>query len=64
MAGDGAVVIDDPSAPPAGATPWQDPWGNIYRYQRPNNTAQAYNLWSFGPDGANDAGADDDAVPD
>jgi hypothetical protein len=64
MNGDGAIVIADAAATPAGTTPWVDPWGNIYRYRRPDDTSQAYNLWSFGPDGANDNRADDDAFPD
>lgn len=30
----GELVLDDPSATPAGAVPWLDPWDRIYRYQR------------------------------
>jgi len=57
---------------PAGTQPWLDPWGNIYRYQRPpvlsvggsvsNDSVipQGYDLYSSGPDGA--AGNGDDIV--
>ncbi len=51
------------TTPPAGAQAWLDPWGQIYRYQRPatrvdavgnvsNDSAlpQGYDLFSQGPD--------------
>lgn len=62
--GGGALVIGDPATTPAGATPWLDPWGNRYRYRRPDDSDQAYTVWSFGPDGADNSGAGDDASPD
>lgn len=62
--GGGAIVLGAPATTPAGATPWLDPWGNLYRYQRPNNANQVYTVWSFGPDGTDDGGAGDDASPD
>jgi type II secretory pathway pseudopilin PulG len=33
----GELVLDDPSAAPAGGVPWLDPWDRIYRYQRNGN---------------------------
>ena len=38
-----------------------DPWGNIYIYDKPgaNNTG-SYDLYSYGPDAADDSGAGDD----
>jgi len=53
----GDLRLADPGATPAGMTPWLDPWGNIYRYQRADNTSQDYLLFSLGED-AGDA-ADD-----
>lgn len=47
----GSLVLDDPTTTPAGTQRWEDPWGAIYRYQRPNNTLQTYTLVSSGPDG-------------
>ncbi len=65
---DSIVVLDDPSTAPAGAQPWLDPWGRIYRYQRPatrtdssgavsNNSVnpQGYDLFSDGPDASDTA---------
>ena len=54
---DGLVVLGDTGTAPAGATAWLDPWGGIYRYQRPDASQQDYTLQSFGPDGAD--GGDD-----
>ena len=47
---------------PAGATPWNDPWGNIYRYRRPNANVspQEFRLTSQGPT----ASSADDVVID
>jgi len=63
MATDGSIVIDDAGTTPAGTTPWTDPWGNIYRYQRVGTATspQEYTLTSYGPDGAALGG--DDASP-
>ena len=38
-----------------------DPWGNTYIYDKPgaNNTG-SYDLYSYGPDAADDSGAGDD----
>ncbi len=36
-----------------------DPWGNAYLYTV-SGTPQTYRIWSCGPDGADDNGADDD----
>lgn len=65
IASDGSILIDDndQSTSPAGASPWLDPWGSMYRYQRANSTNQDYILWSFGPDGADNTGGGDDATP-
>jgi len=36
-----------------------DPWGNPYQYEQPGrNNANSYDIWSFGPNGAD--GDDDD----
>lgn len=66
----GQLVLGDPGTAPAGAEAYLDPWGRIYRYQRPavrtdaggnlsndNTLPQGYDLFSQGPD-AGDA-ADD-----
>lgn len=51
---------------PAGAGNWNgpyvkrkpiDPWGNIYQYRCPSTHKKDYDLYSWGPDGAE--GADD-----
>lgn len=63
-AADGSMLIDDPGTTPGGATPWRDPWGSLYRYQRADNTTQDYVVWSFGPDAADNSGGGDDAVPE
>ena len=57
----GQIVINDTGAVPPGATAWLDPWDNIYRYQRPDNTLQDYTLLTAGPDGV--LGNSDDASP-
>lgn len=57
------LVVANASSTPSGTTPWLDPWGRIYRYQRPatrtdtggnvsNDSAmpQGYDLFSQGPD--------------
>ena len=51
----GNMLLGPVGATPAGATRWEDPWGGIYRYQRPNNTQQAYQLFSQGPDSGDSA---------
>jgi prepilin-type N-terminal cleavage/methylation domain-containing protein len=63
MANDGSIVIDDSGTTPAGTTPWLDPWGNIYIYDRDDTATspQEYTLTSYGPDGG--AGGGDDASP-
>lgn len=50
VSADGALDLDNPLVTPAGSQPWLDPWGRIYRYQRPNSASQAYDLFSQGPD--------------
>ena len=41
------------AAAPAGTTAWNDPWGNVYRYQRSTTVTNppTYSLRSAGPDG-------------
>ena len=51
----GQIELGDPSSTPAGTTPWLDPWGNIYRYQRADNTTQDYLLFSQGQDSSDSA---------
>ena len=51
----GQLELADPGATPAGATPWLDPWDNIYRYQRADNATQDYLLFSLGEDAADAA---------
>lgn len=46
----GRLVLDDPNSTPAGTQRWEDPWGGIYRYQRPAAASQNYLLFSQGPD--------------
>ena len=46
----GRLVLDDPTSTPAGTRRWEDPWGGIYRYQRPAAASQNYLLFSQGPD--------------
>ncbi len=58
MGAAGNLVLDDPTTTPAGTRRWEDPWGSLYRYQRPNNTLQTYALFSQGPD-ATSGTADD-----
>jgi prepilin-type N-terminal cleavage/methylation domain-containing protein len=68
----GQLVLASPSATPSGAEPWLDPWGRIYRYQRPptrtdgggsvsnaSTMPQGYDLFSQGVDAAD---ASDDLV--
>ncbi len=59
----GRPTLGDVGSTPAGAEPWTDPWGQIYRYQRPaarsvggslsndSNSPQGYDLFSIGEDG-------------
>jgi prepilin-type N-terminal cleavage/methylation domain-containing protein len=60
---DGVLTLGAPGTAPAGAVAWLDPWGNIYRYQRPatrteaggsvsndSTSPQGYDLFSQGPD--------------
>ena len=49
------------AAAPAGATAWNDPWGRIYRCQRPDAATQVYVLFSQGPDAGDPA---DDVTKD
>jgi len=44
----GQLELGDPGVTPAGTTAWLDPWGNIYRYQRADNTTQDYALFRCG----------------
>jgi len=48
----GDVRAAAPSTTPAGATPWLDPWGSIYRYQRDATATnpEEFELRSAGPD--------------
>ncbi len=46
----GRLVLEDPNTTPAGTRRWEDPWGGIYRYQRPAANSQNYLLFSQGPD--------------
>lgn len=52
----GAPVLGTIGTPPAGTTPWLDPWARIYRYQRPavdpnpNDGRQDYLVFSQGAD--------------
>ena len=46
----GNLALGPPGTTPAGTSRWEDPWGGIYRYQRPANTSQDYLLFSQGPD--------------
>lgn len=63
--------IEFAAAAPAGTQPWLDPWGNIYRYERPpvrtdaggglsndSTLPQGYDLYSSGPDGVAENGDD------
>lgn len=44
-----------------GSNNFLDPWGNPYRYREPgSNNPASYDLYSYGPDGENDNGSDDD----
>jgi prepilin-type N-terminal cleavage/methylation domain-containing protein len=65
MAVDGSITLDDADSAtsPGGFAPWLDPWGEMYLYQRADNTTQDYVLWSSGPNQTDDSRADDDAVP-
>jgi hypothetical protein len=47
----GRLVLGNPTgSAPAGTQRWEDPWGRIYRYQRPAAASQNYLLFSQGPD--------------
>lgn len=48
----GNMLLGAVATTPAGATRWEDPWGALYRYQRPSNTNQNYLLFSQGPTGS------------
>jgi general secretion pathway protein G len=40
-----------------------DPWGTSYIYEKPGtNNTNSYDLSSYGPDGADDSGGDDDII--
>lgn len=52
MGAGGNLVLDDPGTTPGGTEPWLDPWGRIYRYQRPAANSQDYLLRSTGPNAA------------
>lgn len=68
----GRPTLGDVGTPPAGAQAWTDPWGQIYRYQRPatrsiggsvsndSTNPQGYDLFSLGEDGV--AGNADDIM--
>ena len=49
MGAGGTLVLNDPGTTPAGTRRWEDPWGGIYRYQRPAANSQNYLLFSQGP---------------
>ena len=51
----GSLVLGALATTPAGTTPWNDPWGNIYRYRRATAQAspQVYDLLSQGADTGN-----------
>jgi len=52
----GDIRLGSPgAAPSANSEPWLDPWDNIYRYQRADNTRQDYVLFSLGEDAADAA---------
>jgi len=62
-------VIDDyklnngayPGSLPGAPGVTNDPWGQPYHYAMPGAaTPSLYDLWSFGPNGANDSGKGDD----
>jgi prepilin-type N-terminal cleavage/methylation domain-containing protein len=48
----GGLVLGAVATTPAGTTPWNDPWGNIYRYRRlnANQSPQEFRLLSQGAD--------------
>ena len=45
----GNLLLGSLTTTPAGAVRWEDPWGGLYRYQRPAANSQAYQLFSLGP---------------
>lgn len=56
----GRLVLGDQNITPPGTRRWEDPWGEIYRYQRlaaAPAACQRYQLFSQGPD-TNDASDD------
>ncbi|MGB5571331.1 MAG: hypothetical protein WBM81_18735, partial [Sedimenticolaceae bacterium] len=59
LATDGSIILGAIGTTPAGTTPWTDPWGNIYRYQRDLDpllvSPQVYLLFSQGPDSSDTA---------
>ena len=68
----GQLILGDTGTTPAGAEPWVDPWGRIYRYQRPptrndgggnlsndNTQPQGYDVFS---QGVSTSDASDDLV--
>jgi len=55
----GSPVLGTVGTTPAGATPWLDPWGRIYRYRRSTgvltNGRQVYLVFSQGADASSTA---------
>jgi prepilin-type N-terminal cleavage/methylation domain-containing protein len=51
----GRVVLGALATAPAGSEAWLDPWGRIYRYQRPALATQEYRLFSQAEDTSADA---------
>ena len=51
MLANGSPALSPIGTTPAGAAPWNDPWGNIYRYRRlsTNVSPQQFRLSSGGP---------------
>jgi len=56
----GQLYAANPTTSPASSSLGDtDPWGNAYRYRR--ETTYSGFVYTYGPDGADDGGADDDA---
>lgn len=56
----GQLYAANPSTSPASSSLGDtDPWGNAYRYRR--ETTYSGFVYTYGPDGSDDGGADDDA---
>lgn len=57
----GGLVLGAVATTPAGTTPWNDPWGNIYRYRRLNaNVNQSPDDYRMLSQGADTGDASDD----